>query len=431
MLTIDEIPCGLKPFFDACLTGGGLSKPQYAHFWPTVLAFAVSFRGRNVQELYACMQDEACRQKLNDFLTESPWEGPRVLAAACLFAFALLKLKPGEELFIVLDGTQKLKRGKKIEALGKVKDATRKYPAPGHRYLIVYLRVRGIMLPWSVSLYLPKKWLASAEGKAHAARTGATFKTMNTLAAEVIAALPKSWRRQYRVTVLMDSGFCNKVICPAVRQAGFHFVVAAQSSRTLIKGRSDGCAGKKIKLSRYAPGRLKFQGWNVELPPKRKGGKPRAFRLAEVTGWMKGIGLVKCVFSRRKSDGSLLSIVSSDCSRSAKEVALAYGWRWEIEVAIKGLKGRLGLGSYCQRYVEGAVHHLHLSLLAHLLLAVSDLLRSGTAANTKCDAPQCPSISQLQDRLRVRVWRGLLRKLRDRRSARNVIHHLYRALKAS
>lgn len=122
---------------------------------------------------------------------------------------------------------------------------------------------------------------------------------------------------------------------------------------------------------------------------------------------MKGIGVVKCVFSRRKSDGSLLSSVSSDCARSAKEIALAYGWRGEIEVAIKGLQGRLGLGTYCQRYVEGAVHHLHLSLLAHLLLAVSDLLRSGTAANTTCAAPQCPSISQLQDRLRVRVWRGL------------------------
>jgi SRSO17 transposase len=196
MLTIDEIPCGLKPFFDAGLTGGGLSKPQYAHFWPTFLAFAVSFRGRNVQELHACIQDEACRQQLNDFLTESPWEGPRVLAAACLFAFALLKLKPGEELFVVLDGTQKLKRGKKIEALGKVKDATRQYPAPGHRYLIVYLRVRGIRLPGSVSLYLPKQWLASAEGKAHAARTGATFKTLNALAAEVIAARPSSSRRQ-------------------------------------------------------------------------------------------------------------------------------------------------------------------------------------------------------------------------------------------
>jgi len=431
VLTIGEIPSGLQPFFEACRREGGLSQPQFAHFWPAVLAFAVSFRGRNACEIYACVQNDTQRQKLNDFLTQSPWDGRRVLAVACLFAFALLKLKRGEELFVLLDGTQKLKRGKTIEALGKVKDATRKYPAPGHRYLIVYLRVRGIMLPWSIALYLPKTWLASAQGKAHAAQTGARFKTLNELAVEALATLPTAWKRQYRVTVLMDSGFCNKVVCPAVRAAGFHFVVAAQSSRTLVKSRHGGGAGKTIKLSRYAPGRLKFHGQDVQLPPKRKGGQPRAFRLAEVTGWMKGLGVVKCVFSRRKSDGSVLSIVSSDLSRSAREIALAYGWRWEIEVAIKGLKGRLGLGSYCQRYVEGAVHHLQLSLLAHLLLAVSELLRSGTAATTRCDAPQCPSISQLQDRLRARVWRSLLKKLRQRRSAPNVIRHLYRALKAS
>ena len=80
---------------------------------------AVSTRSRNCREVYACIQQETCRQKLNDFLTESPWDGARVLAAACLFAFALLKLGDGEELFVIFDGTQKLKRGKKIEALGR------------------------------------------------------------------------------------------------------------------------------------------------------------------------------------------------------------------------------------------------------------------------------------------------------------------------
>ena len=284
MLTIGEIPTGLQPFFETCRDEGGLSKPQFEHFWPAVLAFAVSFRGRNCREVYACIQQETCRQKLNDFLTESPWDGARVLAAACLFAFALLKIGDGEELFVIFDGTQKLKRGKKIEALGKVKDATRKYPAPGHRYLLCYIRVRGIMLPWSASLYLPKQWLASPQGRSHAARTGARFKTSNELAVDALNALPKSWCKRYRVTVLMDSGFCNKVVCPAVRKLGFHFIAAAQSNRTLRKCRRDGYEGKKITLGRYAPGCVKFQGRNVELPPKRKGGKPRAFRLAELTG---------------------------------------------------------------------------------------------------------------------------------------------------
>jgi len=430
MLSIGEIPAGLQSFFGVCRAEGGLSKPQYEHFWPLVLAFAVTLGSRNVSRLYACLQSETCRQKVNDFLTESPWDGTRVLTAACLFALALLKLKDGEELQILLDGTQKLKRGKKIEALGKVKDATHKYPAPGHRYLLVYLRVRGIMLPWRVSLYLPKKWLATPEGQAHCRATGAGFKTLNQLAVEAIQALPPDWKKRYRVTVLMDSGFCNKVVCPAIRAAGFHFVTVAQMSRKLTKVKKNGQPGKTVKLSAYARGRVKYQGQNVTLPAQRSGGKPRHFRVAEDLGLLKGLGLVKCVYSRRQSDGNLLVIVASDTTRSAREIALAYGLRWGIEVTIKGLKGRLGLGTYPQRYIEGAVHHLHLSLLAQLALIVAELQGAGSKTYCTKHAPQFPSLRQLQDSLRAKVWRRLLSQLRDSRSAPRVLKYMERALAA-
>ena len=92
-----------------------------------------------------------------------------------------------------------------------------------------------------VGVPLPsQKWLASPQGRSYAARTGARFKTTNELAVDALSALPKSWSNRYRVTVLMDSGFYSKVVCPAVRKFKFHFIAAAGCNRTLRKCRRDG-----------------------------------------------------------------------------------------------------------------------------------------------------------------------------------------------
>jgi hypothetical protein len=143
--------------------------------------------------------------------------------------------------------------------------------------------------------------------------------------------MPADWAEQFKVYVLMDSGFCNETACSAVRQKGFHFICAAQSSRNFLMDRRRRAA-RKVRLLTHAPGVLRFDGRDVELQPKRPGGARRRFRLATQTGTMKGIGRVRCVFSKRKSDGSVLTLVTSDLDLSAEEVATGYGWRWEIEI---------------------------------------------------------------------------------------------------
>jgi SRSO17 transposase len=425
VITIGQTPQILELLLGAVRSC--FSKPQFRHFGSLLVAYAVAFGRRNIKSLYTVMPETTCRQKVNDFLVESPWAADRALREAALFALRMMDAHPGERLEILIDGSAKRKRGKHTDAVGYIKEAGSSVFVPGHKYLMVLVRFRGVVLPWAIDLYIPKGFFRTPEGKDLARRTGRGFRTLNEMTAAILAQMPAEWADFFKVYVLMDSGFCNPTVCTAVRERGFHFICAAQSSRNfwVDRGRKK---SKKVKLSTHAPGVLRFQGRDVELEPKRKGGKKRKFRWATQTGSMTGIGRVRCVFSKRKSDGNVLTLVTSDLDLAAEEVATGYGWRWEIEVTIKALKQHLGLGDYQHRWFEGAWHHLHLSCLAHLALTVAELNRLGEKAQRKNAVLQLPSIRELQNRLRADVWRDLLDKLRRPSCRDDALRQLARSL---
>ena len=426
MVTIGQIPRILQPFCGAVRPR--FSKPQFKHFGPLLLAFAVSFGRRNIDSLYASMQEKTRRQKLNDFMVESRWAGDEVLRDAALFALMQMDPKKGERLEILIDGTGKRKRGKTMDAVGYIREAGTPGVIPGHKYLKTALRFRGVIIPWAIDIYVPKKFFKTPEGKDLAQRTGRRFRTLNEMTAEMLTAMPDDWARFFKVYVLIDSGFCNPTVCSAIREKEFHFICAAQSTRLFHVDRGQR-KPKTVKLTTHVPGVLRYRGRNVELEPKRRGGKKRLFRLATQTGTMNGIGRVRCVFSKRKSDGSVLTLVTSDLDLSAEEVATGYGWRWEIEVTIKALKQHLGLGEYQHTWFEGALHHLHLSCLAHLTLTVVELTRLGKKAQRRNAVLQLPSTRELQNRLRAIVWQDTLRQLRRPSCRDEIIHHLERSLR--
>jgi hypothetical protein len=429
MLFIAQTPTSLQAFFQATVVQATV--PQQQWLIDTTLAMALSMGRRTVKGLSALMDPNRARSSLNDFFSQSPWPAADVLQRGTLWVLDQMNLQPGEDIFFILDPTQKAKRGTKMDALGWIKEARSEEWRRGHRILLGYLRVRGVMLPWAVDLYLSKKFLASPSGEAlKARRPGLAFRTMNEMAAEMIEMLPEEWGHQYNVKVLLDSGFCNDIVPNAALACGFQVVVAAQSNRVLVKSTKAGELGKRVKLGRYAPGRLRYQGRGIRLPPKRPGGRHRDYRIAEAMGTLRGLGEVKVVFSQRRSDGSILCLVSTDVDADARAVASAYGWRWEIEVAIKGLKQRLGLGQYQCRYYEGMVHHLHLSLLAHLVLTFAELQRRGQKAYKRTAALNLPSIRVLQIRIRQRVWRDLAARLRVNCRDHEFVNRFERALEA-
>jgi len=426
VITIGRVPQILEPFVDNLRVW--FSKPAYAHFGPLLIAFAVAFGRRNINSLYACMQSKTHRQKLNDFMVESRWADVQVLTDAAWFTLMFMKPRKGERLDIIIDGSGKRKRGRHMDALGFIREAGTPGVIPGHKYLLVLLRFRGVILPWAVDLYVPRKFFRTQAGRDLAERTGRRFRTLNEMSASILADMPADWAKQFKVYVLIDSGFCNPTVCSAIRAQGFHFICAAQSSRNFLVDRRRRTP-RKVRLSTHAPGVLRYQGRDVELEPKRPGGAKRRFRLATQTGTMKGIGRVRTVFSKRKSDGSVLTLVTSDLDLCAEEVATGYGWRWEIEVTIKALKQHLGLGDYQHRWFEGALHHVHLSCLAHLALTYVELNRLGNKAQRANAVLPLPSTRELQNRLRAIVWQDTLAQLRRSSCREEIIHHLERSLR--
>ncbi len=178
MVIIQQLPAPLRTFFDSL-------KPQFQrrawqHGWAVVLVIAIATGRRNVSTLYQQIQAEVSRQKSNDFLTLSPWQGPVVLQRAARQVLALLDPQPGERLEVILDASGTRKRGKTMEAAHAYWDPQPRQKVWGHRFVLLILRLRGVVLPWALALYLPKAFCRSPKGRA----LGLQFKTLSL--AEVV-----------------------------------------------------------------------------------------------------------------------------------------------------------------------------------------------------------------------------------------------------
>jgi hypothetical protein len=155
MLYVDHIPPELKRLTDSM--GPVLAKPQADKLPSVVLAMAVCGGRRTVTKLSLLLDPDYARSSLNDYFTESPWPAPEVLRAATLSVLDEMHLQPGERIDVILEGTQKGKRGSLMDALGWVREAKSKEWRKGHRLLLCYLRVRSMMLLWAVAAHTPAR----------------------------------------------------------------------------------------------------------------------------------------------------------------------------------------------------------------------------------------------------------------------------------
>lgn len=150
MVIIRQLPAPLRVFFDNL-------KPHFQHrawqhLWALILAIAMATGRRNVSTPYQQIQADVYRQQANDFLTVSPWQGPVVLQTAARQVLGLLAPQPGEGLEALLDASGTRKRGQTMEAAHYSWDPQLKQQVWGHRFVLLILRVRGVVLPWALAL---------------------------------------------------------------------------------------------------------------------------------------------------------------------------------------------------------------------------------------------------------------------------------------
>lgn len=350
MFRIGIMPDELQDFFEPLRKH--LTKPQFEHFWRYVTAVA-AFEGRkNVASLFRNLDHDTVRQKLNDFLAKSPWRPEPLLEDAARFVIENFDLKEGDHIFVVIDPTKLLKRGKHMAACESFFDPDHNRAVWGQRTVECGIIVNGVMIPWQTTLYLPKRY---------ARKTRRSWKTLQEIAALMIEALPEEWTKKFKLTVLLDAQVFCESTAQACEQRGITYIARVKKNRAFWP---ESARGKRT-VSRYATGLLRHQGQDIGIT---RNGKTQKYRIAKRAGRMRKAGAVALIASRRLSDGSAIYLATNDTTLSAREAVEQYGRRWQIEVLIKQLKDSLGLDEHQTRSERGASNHLHLVMLAYLLI---------------------------------------------------------------
>lgn len=363
---------------------------HFSHFWRVVTVLAGMHGRRNLDRMQKLMGGKRTRQAMAHFLTKAEWDAPELLRQTALDRLRELGLSRGETVYLILDDTQKQKRGKLMAAVSKIFLHAEKVCAQGHTILGA-LSYRGVVIPYRVSLWCSED-NCEASQREDDPIDRITFCKLTELAAQAIreVGLPKG----VKAITLFDSYY----LCPAVTKAcadqGFRFVGVAKKNRNFFP---DGRPHDKRKLSGYGANVLKREG-------RLKKVRGKTYRLAERVGQLSKAGRIKLVFSRRPGETSWVALATNETRWSVQTVLAHYLFRWGIEVFFKMSKQHLGLGDYQLLRYRGIVRYLCLVLIASLLLTHLGIQKLGAKAKTMTTLLQLPSLAQLQQVLRDKLW---------------------------
>jgi len=408
MVTIGRIPRIAQAFFRPLRTR--FAQPAWDHFWGLVLAITIS-HGSTIDRLAKKLRGSTHRTNHGEFLWRSDWSETAVMQQIALDLLRSLHRKNAGACYLIIDDTQTLKRAKKMDGVGKLfHHATGKY-GTGHTILKVCLHYRGVTIPWGSWLWLKPK---------DARKLDRPFVKLTQLAALAIhnADLP----RHLKVVVLFDCYYLCPVVVDACQCRGWHYIGVGKSNRNFTVG------GQRRRLDRYGPNVVRRSGRWHRVPGLRT---TRTYCLAARTGWMKKLGEVQVIFSRRRGERKVLALVTDDLRASAKTVVADYLKRWAIELLIKDEKQQLGLGDYRVLRYRAVVRHLHLVDIAYACLThlgLKDQRAQGRKKTTK--VLRLPPISQLKTRMRQLVWREAIEDVAKHSHEKRVIRRLERLLAA-
>jgi SRSO17 transposase len=369
------------------------------HFWRVVVVLAAAQEGHSLSKMEDATCERRSRQAISNFLTVAEWNAPELLQQTALDQLQALGFRPGDTLYLVVDDTQKRKRGKLMAAVSKIFLHAEKVYANGHTILGCALSYRGVLIPCAVRLWASKVSCQKSQAEADPIDR-LSFRTITGMAADVIQALQLP--DAAKAIVLFDSYYLCAEVIRACERRGFSYVGAAKKNRNFFP---DGRPRDKRKLGKYGKEVLRREGRMVQVRGKKH-------RLAERVGHLSHAGRVKLVFSRRPNEKSWITLVTNQTRWSMKTVLSHYLCRWGIEVFFKMSKQHLGLGDYHLLRYRGIERYLCLVLIAYLLLTHQALPGPGAKAKPNERAElRLLSIPQLQQQLRHRLWNDVIRSL--------------------
>lgn len=367
-----------------------LSKPQQSHLWRLVLAIAVSNCGAKLSHLAAMILGGRHRTRLGGFLRDAEWDAPAILRKQTLATLRWMRPRRGETIELLIDDTRVAKRGRQMPALQKIWDHAHQRFVRGHIWVVAAIRFRGVVLPWRIELWKPRRTAQRA------------YRKTTDIAAQIIAAFELPWPP--KVHVLFDAFYLCPQVTKTCRNKGFVWFSVAARNRTFTRDRS-----RRAKLGTLAPGWLRHGARCVRMPRVRGHAK---MRIASVDGHLSRIGRVRLVASKRPRDPwRNLVIFATNAKLDARQIVSVYEHRWDIEVMFKELRSDLGLGDYQMLDERAIVRHLHLCALAHLLLTRHAMERMAEQARKANHEVALPPMSIRRESLRTAIRRNQIRRL--------------------
>lgn len=406
MFKIGRFPSQLNSFFSSLTTD--FHWKHHTYFSQLVLLIACSWGRRNVANLVRQLDTRNLphRTRFNNFLNSNRWDASTLLRFKAMELLASLNPQPGETVEFILDDSKKQKRGKHMDAVGWVHDASSGKSVKGHQYLTTILLFRGHRIPFGVSLYVKEE---------DALKLNLPFRKTTELAADLIRSFDPP--NGVKVRVLFDSYYLCPVVVNACREKNFCFVSVLKANRNLYKN------GRKLKAGRYGPSLHKRQK-SKKHEIKVEGS--RAWYWHVDANWLdvSGLGKLHVVFSRKNSESLVLGLVTDDPRLTPKQMISAYAKRWQIEVFFKDAKQLLGLGQYQNRPYQAAVNHLHLVCFAYALL--THLAIEGSDEKGKRKKTAKKSTGELQNAVRRIAWNELAQSLKELSDGESVVKELER-----
>lgn len=410
MPRIGKFPAFGKRFFR--LARKLVGSCHFQHLWRVVVALAGMQGRRSLKRMTSLFRDRRTRQAIADFLKKAAWDAPEVLRKQALDVLRQLGCRAGDTVYLLLDDTQKQKRGKKMDALKKIFLHAEKVYATGHTMLGAALVFRGVVLPFRMSLWADKEFCDASQSEPDP-QDRLAFRKLTQLAADALdtVGLP----RGVKGIALFDSYYLCPTVTEACARQGFRWISVSKKNRNFAP---DGRPRDSRKMGRYGKNVLHRDGKSQKV-------RGKSYRLAERVGWLSKVGRVKLVFSRRPKETAWVALTTDETRWSKSTVLKHYLSRWGIEVLFKMSKQYLGLGDYQLLRYRGIERYLCLVLIAHLLL--THLALKGVDAQAKLDKKKelcLPSVPKLQEQLRSELWDDIISNLesgkRDRAAAKKI-----------
>jgi SRSO17 transposase len=355
-----------------------LGSCQLQHLWRIVTALAAMHGRRSLSRIEELTNSERTRQAISHFLTQADWDAPGLLWQKALDTLEQLGWRKGDLLYLILDDTQKRKRGKLMAAVSKIFLHAEKVYAHGHTILGAALMYRGVVIPCAVRLWAAQS--RCAEGIEAEPGVPLKFRKLTQLAADVVGEMRARLPDATQPVALFDSYYLCPAVTQACEQCGLRYIGVAKKNRNFAP---DGRPRDRRKLSHYGANVLKRDGRRQNVEGKRH-------VLAQRVGTLSKAGRVKLVFSRRPGERAWVTLVTNELQWSAKTIVGHYLQRWGIELLFKASKQYLGLGDYQMLEFLGVVRYLHLVLIAYLLLthlALRPMPKPAPSASPSFDSP--------------------------------------------